>query len=189
MQSTTIDDANDLSRQISHQSFLSDDTAALTFFGDPISKRRSKDSESTNHALYGLLEDHGPSMFDENNTIDVSNPQSLSAAPLPVLQNVIDHHGAVELVRRLTTALAERDAHITALTRLAEEYNVPRERIVDTASRVKRAEIMRLSLANASEDLISPSAIGSDSGVRPPSLLHFELHILISYSCSRSLIR
>ena len=105
-------------------------------------------------------------MFDENNTIDASNPQSLSAAPVFVLQSIIDYHGAVELVQRLSAALAERDAHITALTRLAEEYKIPRERVVDTSSRVKQAERRRLSLATASEDLVPPSVIGSDSGVR-----------------------
>lgn len=104
-------------------------------------------------------------MFDENAAFDNSSPQALSAAQPAVLQSIIDHHGAADLVRRLSTLLAERDAHITALTRLAEEFDVPKARIADTASRVKQQERRRLSLAAASEDLLPSSAIGSDSSV------------------------
>ena len=107
-------------------------------------------------------------MFDENSTIAANDPQTLSAAPPNILQSVIDHHGAVELVRRLSTLLAQRDAHITALTRLAEEYRIPRDRVVETSSRVKQAEQRRLSLATASEDLEPSNGIGSDSSVRFP---------------------
>lgn len=169
MESTVADDLDDLSRQSSRQAFLSDDGTSFTLSLDPISKTRSQDHESANEPLNGLLDRNGPSMFDEHNVPDAPDPQSLSAAPAPVLQSIIDYHGAVELVNRLSTALAERDAHITALTRLAEEYNIPRERIVDTASRAKQAERRRLSLATASEDLVPSSAIGSDSGVWFPA--------------------
>ena len=119
MDSTDIDDGQDLSRQLSHQT-LSDDGVSSSPFPDLISKTRSRDHEPPSQPLYGLLDGDGPSMFDENNTIDASNPQSLSAAPVSVIQSIIDYHGAVELVQRLSAALAERDAHITALTRLAE---------------------------------------------------------------------
>ena len=107
-------------------------------------------------------------MFDENTPIDANDPQALSAASSDVLQKIIDHHGAAELVQRLSTLLAERDAHVTALTRLAEEYKIPRQRIAETASRVKQAERRRLSLATASEDLAPSSGIGSESSVRSP---------------------
>ncbi|KAK3716213.1 hypothetical protein LTR37_006658 [Vermiconidia calcicola] len=102
-------------------------------------------------------------MFDENTANDATDPQTLSAASTEVLQNLIDHHGAVELIKRLSSMLAERDAHITALTRLAEEYKMPRQRISETASRAKQAERRRLSLITASEDLGPSSVIGSDS--------------------------
>lgn len=172
MNSTDVEDGANLSRQISHQTFLSDDAISFTSFQAPISSTLSRDHASKSRPLYGLLDDDGPSMFDESNVVDASNPQSLSAAPVPVLQSVIDYHGAVELVKRLSTALAERDAHITALTRLAEEYKIPRERIVDASSRAKQAERRRLSLATASEDLVPPSAKASDSGVCLRALLH-----------------
>lgn len=105
-------------------------------------------------------------MFDENTAVDPNDAQALSVAPTHILQEVIDHAGAVEIVRRLSAMLAERDAHITALTRLAEEYRIPKERIVDTASRVKQSERRRLSLATASEDLAPSSVVGSESSVR-----------------------
>lgn len=105
-------------------------------------------------------------MFDEAaNLTDTTSPQALSAAPVPVLQTIIDHHGAVELIQRLSAALAERDAHITALTRLAQEWNVPEERIAETTSRVKQAERRRLSLAKAAEDVVPLSAVESNSSV------------------------
>ncbi|KAK5165220.1 uncharacterized protein LTR77_009318 [Saxophila tyrrhenica] len=156
----------ELSRQSSRRPLVLDDTASFTSFPDP-SEASLPVEEPSNVPLHGLLDRAGPSMFDENNAIDANDPQSLSAAPNPVLQNLIDHHGAVELVKRLSTMLAERDAHITALTRLAEEYKVPRQRISETASRAKQAERRRLSLATASEDLGPPSvaeSVTSDSG-------------------------
>ena len=126
-------------------------THSLTSFPNLSTDALSQDVEFVNEPLNGLLDRDGPSMFDESNALDSSDPQALSAAPANVLQNVIDHNGAAELVRRLSTMLAERDAHITALTRLAEEYKVPRSRIAETSSRVKQAERRRLSLAAASE--------------------------------------
>lgn len=127
---------------------------------------RSQSNASTRTPLISLLEGNGPSMFDEAaNISDTSSPQTLSAAPVPVLQNIIDHHGAVELIQRLSAALAERDAHITALTRLAQEWNVPEERIAETTSRVKQAERRRLSLARAAEDVVPLSAVESNSSV------------------------
>ncbi|QIW99181.1 hypothetical protein AMS68_004699 [Peltaster fructicola] len=84
---------------------------------------------------------------------------------------VIDQTGAVELVKRLATALAERDAHITALQRLCEEYNVPRDRMNDASSRVKQAEQRRISLANATaEDNQTLRISMSESNLRPQAL-------------------
>ena len=107
-------------------------------------------------------------MFDEgsSSSIDVVDPQTLSTASKKTIKSLVEHHGAVNLVQSLSTMLAERDAHITALTRLAEEYRIPKERIVDTASRVKQSERRRLSLATASEDLAPSSVVGSESSVR-----------------------
>ena len=144
------------------------DSAQFTSFPDPASGALSQETESTKKPLHGLLDGTGPSMFDENNTIDANDPQTLSAASTDVLRSIIDHHGAVELVKRLSSLLAERDVHITALTRLAEEYKIPKQRIVDAASRVKQAEHRRLSLATASEDVAPSSGIGSDISVRIP---------------------
>ena len=155
----------DLSRETSRQSFSADDATSLTQFPNLCSSV-SRDYDSTSQPLDDLLEGSGPSMFDDNAAVDASDPQTLSAASTDVIRSIIDHHGAVELVRRLSTMLAERDAHITALTRLAEEYKIPRGRINDTASRVKQAERRRLSLATASEDLAPSSGLGSESGVR-----------------------
>jgi hypothetical protein len=104
-------------------------------------------------------------MFDENSAVDANDPQSLSVAPNGMLKELIDHHGAVELVKRLSTMLAQRDAHITALTRLAEEYKVPKQRIAETSSRAKQSERRRMSLATASEDLGPPSGEESVSSV------------------------
>lgn len=139
--------------------------ARFTNSAAPALNALSQVDESRKQPLQRLLDDDGPSMFDGNDTIDANNPQSLSAAPSSVVRTVIDHHGAVELVRRLSAALAERDAHITALIRLTEEYKIPQDRIADTASRVKQVERRRLSLAAASEELAPSSAIGSDSSV------------------------
>lgn len=172
MNQTNPEDGTDLSRQISHQTLLSDDAVSFSSFHVPISNIQSRERASTNTPLNGLLDDDGPSMFDENNAVEASNPQSLSAAPVAVIQNIVDYHGAVELVKRLSTALAERDAHITALIRLAEEYKIPSERIRDASSRAKQAERRRLSLATASEDLAPPSAKASDSGVRLLTSFH-----------------
>lgn len=158
----------DLSRQTSRQPLLAEDSTSFTYFPDPSSSALSQGNGSTKQPLHDLLGGGEPSMFDENTSIDPNNPQALSAAPAHVLRNIIDHHGAAELVLRLSTLLAERDAHITALTRLAEEYKIPRQRISETASRVKQSERRRLSLATASEDLAPSSGIGSESGVRSP---------------------
>lgn len=154
----------ELSRETSHQSALADDASSLTPFPQ-LSPSASHDHDSTNQPLNGLLEGSGPSMFDDNTATDASDPQTLSTASTEVLRNIIDHHGAIELIRRLSTMLAERDAHITALTRLAEDYKIPRGQINDTASRVKQSERRRLSLATASEDLAPSSGLGSESGV------------------------
>lgn len=145
----------------------SDAVTNLTCFPDPstASTAQAREKGSAKPRLRGLLDDEGPSMFDENKSIDANDPQSLSAASTEVLQTVIDFHGALELVKRLSTLLAERDAHITALTRLAEEYSVPKQRIVDTSSRAKQAERRRLSLATASEDL-AHNGTDSSSTVR-----------------------
>ena len=158
---------NDISRTSSGPAAIPQQSKdSFTSFPDPSSTSLAQESESSIQPLHALLDGNGPSMFDENNSINVRNPQGLSAASPDDLQNLIDHHGAAELIRRLSTALAERDAHVTALTRLAEEYKIPQPRISDTASRVKQAEQRRLSLATASEDLAPSSAIGSDSSVR-----------------------
>ena len=157
-----------LSRESSRQILL-DDTNSLTSFPAPSTNTPSQDNESAVQPLHALLDGNGPSMFDDNTAVNSDDPQSLSAAPAHVLQEVIDNAGAVEIVRRLSTMLAERDAHITALTRLAEEYRIPKERIIDTASRVKQSERRRLSLATASEDLAPSSTTGTESSVR---LLH-----------------
>ena len=157
----------DLSRETSHQSSLPmDEATSLTYFPNLSSGALSQDYESANQPLHDLLEGSGPSMFDDSTAIDASDPQNLSAASTDVIRNIIDHHGAIELIRRLSVMLAERDAHISALTRLAEEFKIPRSRINDTASRVKQAERRRLSLATASEDLATSSGLGSESGVR-----------------------
>ena len=145
-----------------------DDTASFTSFPDPSTSGTLEHDEPALEPLHGLLDRAGPSMFDENGSIDATDPQTLSTAPNGVLKGLIDHHGAVELVKRLSVMLAERDAHITALTRLAEEYKVPRQRISEASSRAKQDERRRLSLATASEDLAPPSAPGSttsNSGV------------------------
>ena len=104
-------------------------------------------------------------MFDDNHAFKADDPQALSAAPADVLQSVADHHGAVFLIQRLSAALAERDAQITALRRLCEDYMVPADRVEDTTSRVKQAEARRLSLAAASEDLAVSGSNTSNSSV------------------------
>lgn len=166
----------ELSRASSRRPLLApqDDAESLTSFPDP-APAPAPGSPSTAHAapvaehLYGLLDRSEPTMFDERPAVDADDPRALSAATSSVLQGVVDHHGAIHLIKRLSESLAERDAHITALQRLCEEYKVPKERVCDAASRVKQAERRRLSLSAASEDL-APSASGagtqSESSVR-----------------------
>lgn len=162
----------ELSRQSSQAPLLqTDDTTSLTSFPDPAADDTTPQDHGDSHfskmPLDGLLDTSGPSMFDESN-VNVNNPQVLSAAPSNVLQGIIDHHGALQLVQRLSAMLAERDAHVTALTRLAEDYNAPPERISATASRIKQSERRRLSLAGAmSEDLgaSNGATTASESGV------------------------
>ncbi|KAK4544922.1 hypothetical protein LTR36_003827 [Oleoguttula mirabilis] len=146
----------DLSRRSSRQPLLKpDDSSSFTSFPDPSTS--SLREETSNEPLYGLLDGSGPTIFDEQATDLPTDPQSLSAAPSNTIQGVLDHQGAVDLTRRLATLLAERDAHITALTRLAEEYKIPKDRIDDTASRVKQAEQRRLALSTAAEEDLTPS--------------------------------
>jgi len=114
--------------------------------------------------LNGLLDRSEPTMFDERPSIDVEDPRALSAANSTVLQGVVDHHGAISLIKRLSESLALRDAHITALQRLCEEYKVPDERVADTASRIRQAEQRRLSLATASEDRTPRTGSHIESG-------------------------
>lgn len=178
---------NEVSRRSSRQPLIqADDTNSLTSFPDPAESTPSLGAvddeplnrtdtnaspppplDSVSESLNGLL-DAGPSMFDVNDSTP-SDPQSLSAAPSEILQSIIDHRGAVDLVRHLSTLLAQRDAHVTALTRLAEEYKVPAERIVDAAKRVKQSESRRLSLAVASEggSPPDPKRVSSYAGLEP----------------------
>lgn len=120
----------------------------------------SQTSSTTTTILDTPLQDlfgttSGPSMFDEDNeTTNPTNPQAISAASPEVLKSIVDYHGATELVRRFATLLAERDAHVTALKRLAEEFHVPRERIEGAGVRVRQAERRRLSLARAQEERV-----------------------------------
>lgn len=115
--------------------------------------------------LNGLLDRSEPTMFDERPAVNADDPRALSAANSAVLQGVLDHHGAINLVKRLSESLAERDAHITALQRLCEEYKVPSDRVADAASRVRQAERRRLSLSAASEDLAPSQGTQSESSV------------------------
>jgi hypothetical protein len=116
--------------------------------------------------LNGLLDRSEPTMFDERPAVNADDPRALSAANSAVLQGVLDHHGAINLVKRLSESLAERDAHITALQRLCEEHKVPSDRVTDAASRVRQAERRRLSLSAASEDLAPSRGTQSESSVR-----------------------
>lgn len=152
----------DLSRRSSRKPLLleTESTNSLTTFPDPPPSRSSPAPANPSMAaqsLYGLLDREEPTIFDERLNVDIDDPRALSAAKHGVLEGVIDHHGATNLVKRLSEALSQRDAHITALQRLCEEYKIPQERITDTADRVKQAERRRLSLSAASEDL-APSA-------------------------------
>lgn len=160
----------ELSRRSSRQPLLqADDSTSLTSFPDPSASESPGETQTASQPLTTLLEHNGPSIFDEHRAIDANDPQSLSAAPSAVLQHVIDHHGAVELVRRLSTALAQRDAHITALRRLAEDYRIPGELIGAASTRAQQTEDRRLSLAQASETLQGSSGAQSDSGVCLPA--------------------
>lgn len=129
--------------------------------------------------LNGLLDRSEPTMFDERPAVNADDPRALSAANSAVLQGVLDHHGAINLVKRLSESLAERDAHITALQRLCEEYKVPSDRVADAASRVRQAERRRLSLSAASEDLAPSRGTQSESSVRRQIISLFSYHILI----------
>jgi small G protein signaling modulator 3 len=156
----------ELSRQSSRRPLIIDDSASFTSFPDPASTTPPTQDEPPKEPLQGLLDRAGPSMFDENGAIDANDPQNLSLASDAVLKDVIKHQGAVTIVKRLSTMLAERDAHVTALTRLAEEYKIPRQRVLDAGSRAKQAERRRQSLATASEDVPRTKAPESDSSVR-----------------------
>jgi hypothetical protein len=101
-------------------------------------------------------------MFDTHD-FDPDAPQNLSAASNDALKRIIAHRGAVQLVRHLSALLAARDAHVTALTRLAEEYNVPKDRITETADRVKQAEQRRRSLNGAAAALFVPTDASNPS--------------------------
>ncbi|KAK3678027.1 hypothetical protein LTR78_002122 [Recurvomyces mirabilis] len=163
----------DLSRQQSHQHLLaSDDTNSLTSFPDPEAEQKGEqDGEhGAKASLHDLLAGIGPSIFDDPAREAPTDPQTLSKVPSPVLQTIIDHNGAVALVRRLSRLLAERDAHITALTRLAEEYKIPKARVEDTASRIKQAEQRRHALQQAAEEeLAMPAKTDSIRSVPTPS--------------------
>lgn len=167
----------ELSRRPSRRPVIQPPTATdstLTSFPEPApsSPSHSTHSGDNHEPLTALLDRAGqPSMFDDGSAIDHSDPQALSAAPAWVLEGVVERVGAVDLVQRLAAALAERDAHVTALQRLCEEYGVPRERVADGASRVKQAERRRLSLAAAAaEEAYVPKAPDSEASQEPLSL-------------------
>lgn len=156
----------ELSNRSSRQPLLqADDSTSLTSFPDPATGALPQESQTSSQPLSALLDQSGPSIFDENQNVDATDPQSLSAAPSSTLQHIIDHHGAVDLVRRLSSALAQRDAHITALIRLAEDYKVPQELIGEASKRARQMEDRRVSLAQASETLQDSNGTPSDSGV------------------------
>ena len=133
---------------------------------DPPSEAIPLNRESKGPTITALLDGHGPSMFDENQTLDVRNPQTLSAAPAPVIQQLVDHHGAVSLVKRLSTALAQRDAHITALLRLTEEFKISKDLVNEAASKAKQLEETRLSLAVAIKDERPSNGTSTNGRVR-----------------------
>jgi hypothetical protein len=157
-----------LSRVSSRRPLLAsqDDTESLTSFPEiaPGSPTTTIAPTMAEH-LNGLLDRSEPTMFDERPAVNADDPRALSAADSAVLQGVLDHHGAINLVKRLSESLAERDAHITALQRLCEEYKVPLDRVTDTACRVRQAERRRLSLSAASEDLAPSRGTQSESSV------------------------
>ncbi|TKA83164.1 hypothetical protein B0A55_00696 [Friedmanniomyces simplex] len=156
----------DLSWKSSQQPFPTPDTTSLTSFPDPSAPYQ--DRIGSDAPLGFLLDRAGPSFFDEQATDSSTEPQTLARAPDDVLQAVIDRSGATTLVRRLAKLLAERDAHITALTRLAEEYKVPRQRIDETTSRVWQAEQRRLALKEAASEELATTR--SPSNGTPDSL-------------------
>lgn len=165
---------SELSRRSSRQPLLSDDTTSLTSFPDPttseqdIQESRWLDDEHRHESLQGLLDRSGPSMFDDPSHAVSSEAQALSAAPDAVLQDIIDYRGAAYLVKRLATLLAERDAHISALTRLAQEFKVPTERIADAAQRAKQVEDRRLSLLTAYDEPLSKDPSLQNGDVEQP---------------------
>lgn len=121
-------------------------------------------------SLNGLLDTAGgPSMFDqsEGSAGDV-DPQNLGACEDAVLERVIAHRGAVDLVRHLSGLLAERDALVTGLRRLCEEFEVPEERVVEAGRRSALAAKRRGELAEAAVDAEETGRRGSEGGV--PSL-------------------
>lgn len=124
---------------------------SLTSFPEPpTSPTLSHRSVAKHDALDSLLDQAGqPSMFDVTPSEDQITPQNLSASPQWVIENVVDRYGAPQLVQRLATALAERDAHISALQRLCEEFKIPQARIEQTVQRASQAEQRRLALAEA----------------------------------------
>lgn len=156
-----------ISRRSSKRPLLSaqDDADSLTSFPDPPGSPNAAHAPTMSENLNGLLDRSEPTMFDERPAVNVDDPRALSAADSAVLQGVLDHHGAINLVKRLSESLAERDAHITALQRLCEEYKVPKDRVADAASRVRQAERRRLSLSAASEDLAPSQGTQSESSV------------------------
>lgn len=171
----------ELSRVSSQRPLLvaQDDTESLTSFPDPApgSPTTANTPPMTEH-LYGLLDRSEPTMFDERPAVNADDPRALSAADSSVLQGVVDHHGAINLVKRLSETLAERDAHITALQRLCEEYKVPKDRVTDTACRVKQAERRRLSLSAASEDLAPSRGTQSEISVCSIRVVHLVCFVL-----------
>jgi hypothetical protein len=102
-------------------------------------------------------------MFDEQDASSIGNPQTLANAPADVIHRIIHQRGAVDLIRRLSGLLAERDAHVTALTRLAEEHNIPASRIADATKHASQAQLRQLSLAAASEEDGSSAAVTAPS--------------------------
>jgi len=169
----------DLSRRSSRRPLLleSESTNSLTTFPDPPPSRSSpapaNNPSMAAESLYGLLDREESTIFDERPSVDIDDPRALSATKHAVLEGVIDHHGATNLVKRLSEALAQRDAHITALQRLCEEYKIPQDRIADTADRVKQAERRRLSLSAASEDLVPSADTSSKASVSFYDLLTY----------------
>ncbi|KAF2764921.1 TBC-domain-containing protein [Teratosphaeria nubilosa] len=172
----------ELSRRSSRLVLASDDERSLTSFPSPEAAAAAAATTGSpllqtisDEPLDKLLKGTGPTIFDEQADNRPTDPQSISAAPRHVIENVIDHQGAVNLVKKLSTLLAERDAHITALKRLAEEYNVPQDRIDAATSRAKQAEERRLGLRLAASEnfLDASSSDGSSSkGTKiTPSLL------------------